>query len=396
MKINISIFVMILLLSYNHAVTAQEELFALNPLEGRQVFKNKGCQNCHAIRGQGGKVAMDLGRNEYYGNAFDLAADLWNHSPIMQEVMAEMNIKRPVFEEDEMKQLMLYLYYLRYLNKTGNVLKGKKLLSEKGCYNCHKVRDIGNEIGPRLDKLPTHVSPLFMAQTMWNHGPEMADKMHELNLPWPKFENDDIVDLTNYLRILRKDAQPEEMYTNPGNPQKGKELIKSKGCLNCHTVQGQGSEIAIDLTEIEFNRNVTEMAGLLWNHGERMLVSMKKKKIAWPKFKDEEMGDLISYLYYLDFMESGGNVGRGEELFDNKGCASCHNTKAKTETAGPAISEFESLTSPVKLTQIMWNHAPDMEIKMKKMELDWPELTKNDIEDIYNFLSARKVLTGKN
>src|SRR3990172_9145292 len=104
MQINQKFQLLFILLLLAVQVTAQEDLFLLEPLAGKQFFKEKGCQNCHAIRGQGGNVAVDFGWNEYYGNAFDLAADLWNHSPIMREVMSEMNIQRPEFSEDEMEK----------------------------------------------------------------------------------------------------------------------------------------------------------------------------------------------------------------------------------------------------------------------------------------------------
>ena len=42
---------------------AQEYFGSMRALDGQAVFHSKGCQNCHAIRGQGGSIGKDLGSN---------------------------------------------------------------------------------------------------------------------------------------------------------------------------------------------------------------------------------------------------------------------------------------------------------------------------------------------
>lgn len=366
---------------------AQEHFLISDPSESQEIFKNKGCQQCHAIRGQGGDIGKDLGWHEYYGSALDLATDLWNHSPIMREVMEELKIERPVFTENEMTKLMLYLYYQRYLKKTGNVLKGKKLLSEKGCLICHSVRGQGGTVARRLDKLPEYVSPLFMARAMWNHGPEMEKKMKKLNIKWPKFEDEEIVDLTNYLRILRMKSPADEVYLQPGNPDAGKMLIESKGCLRCHSVDGKGGDIGPDVTQMELNKSVTEIAGLMWNHSLVMMSIMKRQNIEWPQFQGREMGDVIAYLYYASFLGQKGNLERGKKLFKSKGCFVCHTKQEGKEAMGPDLSELKFLKSPIQMAQIMWNHAPKMETSMKELDLEWPQFNKGEMQNLYEFLT---------
>lgn len=365
---------------------AQEQILLSDPLEGEVVFKAKGCQSCHAIRGQGGDVAKDLGWHEYYGNAMDLAADLWNHSPVMREVMEELKIERPVFTETEMTQLMAYLYYQRYVKKTGNVLNGKRLLSEKGCLSCHMVRHEGRTLAPRLDRLSDYVSPLFMALAMWNHGPEMEKKMEELDIKWPKFTDEEIVDLTNYLRILRKDSAPEDDYEQPGNPKIGEKLLESKGCIRCHSVAGRGGDIGPDFTQLELDKSVTEIAGVMWNHGATMMALMKKTNVEWPQFKGREIADLVSYLYFIDFAGKPGDPEVGAEVFKAKGCIICHHQNAGTEPTGPDLSQLQALHSPIQLAEIMWNHAPNMESKMRDLGMEWPQFKKGEMENLFEFL----------
>ncbi len=369
---------------------AQEALLIADPLRGKEVFEEKGCQACHAIHGEGGDIARDLGRHEYYGSALDLAADLWNHSPIMREVMEELDMVRPVFNQTEMTRLMAYLYYQRYYKKTGDSLNGKRLLTQKGCLTCHSLRGKGGDAACRLDRLREYVSPLFMAQAMWNHGPEMARKMQELQLDWPTFANEEIIDLTNYLRVLRKDSHPRGTYFPPGNPVSGKVLFAKKGCTRCHSVDGKGGNVGPDIAQIDLSKSVTEIAGLMWNHGADMMTALQTEKMAWPQFQGDEMGDVIAYLYSVSFVRNGGDAIRGREVFEAKGCANCHTQKGGEKPPGPALLAMARISSPIQMSQVMWNHAPEMEATMTEMALEWPEFDQTEMADLYEFLARLK------
>jgi hypothetical protein len=38
-----------------------------------------------------------------------------------------------------------------------------------------------------------------MAQVMWNHGPEMLERMGKVRVTWQKIEGQEMVDLMEYL-----------------------------------------------------------------------------------------------------------------------------------------------------------------------------------------------------
>ena len=38
-----------------------------------------------------------------------------------------------------------------------------------------------------------------MAQAMWNHGPEMLERMRKAKVPWQKIDGKEMVDLMEYL-----------------------------------------------------------------------------------------------------------------------------------------------------------------------------------------------------
>ena len=61
------------------------------------------------------------------------------------------------------------------------------------------------------------------------------------------------------------------------------------------------------------------------------------------------------------------------------------------QSIGPDLLTFKRINSPVQMAQIMWNHAPDMAKKMQELNLEWPKFTRQEIENLYAFLSAKVI-----
>lgn len=377
------------------ADTDQDLLMPENPLQGRIVFEQKGCITCHAIQGEGGHIGPDLGQRKFYGSFLKLADIMWNHSPEMFRRMRELDLPYPEFTAKEMAELIAYLYYLRYLGEPGDLYRGKILFNEKGCQGCHTIAGKGGKTGPAFDTLGKYVSPIYMAQAMWNHGPEMERRFKEMGLQWPKFQPGEIVDLSAYIRQAGQAVQQERVYMSPGNPQKGEALFKTKGCATCHAATLGGAGVAPDLREAQLDLSVTEIAGMMWNHGSKMLDLMAARKMVWPSFTSREMADLIAYIYFLRFAGKPGNAGRGEKVFVSKGCARCHATKEPETSVGPNLAKSRKLSSPVGVAQILWNHAPLMEEMITAQHMDWPALSEEEMSDLYMFLQATTNKTGR-
>ncbi len=353
-----------------------------NPIEGRIVFENKGCINCHAINGEGGKSAPDLGKNIFFGSEYDLISQMWNHSPVMLNQMKLKNIDHQKLTAKEFLSLRLFLYDLRYLGTAGNSENGKKLFVQMSCNNCHSVGKT-NAGKIKLDEMGKYASPVYLAQVMWNHAIKMQKMQKASNIKVPIFKDDDFADLSSYIKSASTNKNENKIYLEPGNPKIGEKIFSSKGCFYCHNEK----HIGPDLTKVNMNKSVNEIAGMMWNHSTEMEPLMQKYKIPMPAFKGNDMANLISYLYFNNKADISGSETIGSKLIQNKGCLNCHsegnNYKAAILTkVGPFRSEDVFFSE-------LWNHLPAMEKNLYSKGKELPKLLPSDIKSLYLYFNRK-------
>ena len=369
-------------------VHAQVKPSEISPWDGRKVFKEKGCSRCHSVYDEGGKGGPDLGRQKFYGTYLELAALMWNHYPGMAQKMAKKGYEIDEFSSDEMAQLIAYLAYIRYLGEPGNEYRGRKLLQDKGCIKCHKFGGKGGDIGPDISSMQDYMSPLMLAESMWNHGPKLNEKIEELNLEWPEFQGDEFVDLAVGIRSYMSPTRVSVGAFAVGNPEKGGKIAEEKGCFYCHAYKGAGGTKGPDFADLDMNHSVTEIAGDMWNHGPQMWAVMEKENLPQPIFKKGEMADVIAYLYGLKLKDAPGNPGHGKEIIQRKGCLNCHSIRGQGSDIAADFATLSDLNSLLQMITAMWNHAPAMQEKFAEKRLKWPEFTGRDMADIYAYLHS--------
>ncbi len=357
-----------------------------DPLEGRKVFIAKGCARCHAIWGEGGRIGPDLGKVGAGRSVLELAGILWNHSPEMVEKMLERKMPRPEFTPREMASLVSFLLYLNYFDEPGDPKAGDRLFREKSCVRCHTVGGYGGSVGPPLDRYQRYLSPLFMAQAMWNHGPQMGEKMQALGVERPTFVGREMVDLLSYIRQAAKDLPAAPVYMEPGDPDHGKQLFTAKGCSRCHAIWGEGGTVGPDLGRQPLRRGLTEVAGLMWNHELHMWQKTQELGIPLPSFADQEMADVIAYLYFIASQGEPGDAMRGRQAFERLRCGACHAVGGVGERIGPDLSQSGAVRHPIELATAMWNHGGIMAQWVRERNLAWPTLTGNDVADLQKYL----------
>lgn len=149
---------------------------------GQQLFEQKGCMNCH-------KGQMALERLLGDSTLIDVAADLWNHSPEMQQ-------PHPPLSLTEMRDVLAYVWAKQFFGSTGDAMKGRKTFEAKKCAACHDNASSG---APSLTKPAEPYSAVSMVEVLWHHGPAMERKMKEMHIAWPQLAQSDMANLIAYL-----------------------------------------------------------------------------------------------------------------------------------------------------------------------------------------------------
>lgn len=266
-----------------------------NADRGRQLFRSKGCGDCHAINGNGADIGPDLGITSLE-TPIAWAETMWNHAPEMEARMRELDLQWPHFEGQEMNDLLAYVREgSRGLRNGVDLLpadpdRGWKLFRSKGCINCHAVGDEGGNSGPQLG--PSREIPPTIVQfagSMWNHSPQMWQAMKEKHIERPAFEEREMADVIAFLYRVR--------YFEPaGSVQTGKEIFARRGCSGCHGPTAEGTPWGPRLDWRRGSVTSITLATALWKHGPKMYERTKERGMAWPVMKEDEICHLLAFL----------------------------------------------------------------------------------------------------
>jgi cytochrome c len=381
------IVVLILVASFTLAQFLPED-----PTKGNRLFTSKGCIRCHAFKGEGGKIGPDFGRVDLGNTQLELAAKLWNHIPSMNIGIERAKMTKPNLTGQEFTEISAYLYFLKFFDEPGDATRGKFIFNEKGCSSCHPLSGKGKEGEPGLDQFPQNISPVFLTQSIWNHGPVMIAQMVKFGMKWPAFEGTEMMDLLEYIKLNSKGAK-ETAFITPGNPREGKQVFAAKGCIKCHAVRGEGGKQAEDLGKRAktFYKSLTQIASSMWNKGPAVLGKMSQTQIGIPKFTPKEMADLIAYLYFLHFIDEPGNPVNGKRIFSESGCSKCHGLEGKPgELMTINLSKYQKTASPMDIVANLWNHSTEIEKAMREKGISWPRFKKGELSDLLEFIRAPK------
>ncbi len=382
--------IMVVLILVNSKTFAQP--LPEDPAKGTRLFVNKGCVRCHALKGEGGKIGPDFGRVDLGDTQLEMVAKLWNHIPSMIAGMERAKMIKPNLTGEEFSEIAAYLYFLKFFDEPGDATRGRSIFNEKGCSTCHPITGKGKEGEPGLDQFPQNISPVFLTQSIWNHGPVMIAHMVKLGLKWPEFKGTEMMDLLEFIKSNAKGTR-ETAFITPGNPREGKQVFILKGCIKCHAIKGEGGKEAEDLGKRAkvFYRSLTQIASVMWNKGPAVLGKMGQTPIGIPKFTPKEMADLIAFLYFLHFIDEPGNPAIGKKVFSEFGCSKCHGLDGKTgEIMTLSLSKYQKARSSMDIVAGMWNHSAEIEKAMKGKGISWPRFKKGELADLLEFIRTPK------
>lgn len=351
---------------------------------GAQLLRDKRCTMCHSIEGIGGDTAPDFARSTTRGyTSATMAALIWNHGPAMWGAMRSQNIEIPSLTEQDMRNIYAYFYALRYFDPPGDAGRGKNVFTEKRCHRCHALTSDAGGVGPAVPEWPTLADPVLWVQEMWNHAGQMAREMERSGIAWPRFSTREIVDLMVYVENL-----PGQRLRPPtlrlGDPTSGARLFESKNCSQCHTVGGEAPDKVNLLQTARQERRLTALAVEMWNHRPLMEAAARNRNLTLEPFERDEMADLLAYLFERGYFAVEGNPQRGQRLFTQKNCASCHGRDGST---APDLQAMSTQVSPTRFAAAVWRHGPSMLDQMRQQGAPWPALTDRDVADLLAFLN---------
>jgi mono/diheme cytochrome c family protein len=349
---------------------------AQNAVAGSRVFGDKGCVECHSVRGLGGRGGPDLAEVEARHSFNQLAATMWNHVPRMAARMRERGTAPARVLPRDAANLFAFLYTLDYFDPPGDPREGRTLFFDKQCVLCHQVGGVGGVVGPTLDFLGGYRSPIPVAAAMWNHGPAMAEEMRARGVTRPTFTGRQLRDLIAYLESTSGVQPDESTYVLPGRAAAGRDLFAAKGCAGCHGLTGRGG-VGPALAGRGSPEGLIDFAAAMWNKAPAMTREMGTRGVAVPNLTASEMADIVAYLYAVGYFPGSGSADRGRLLLGEKGCTGCHGGQGGAPVLDPA-----RYSTGMQVFAALINHVAHPGVE----DRDWPLLNGADVGHLVSYL----------
>jgi mono/diheme cytochrome c family protein len=213
--------------------------------------------------------------------------------------MQERGIRRPLFSGSELRDLSAYVKSVSRARGDqpiqalpGRVEDGERLFASRGCVDCHGIRGAGGPVAPALAGKKIYPSLYEFAAAMWNKGPVMMREMKRRAVAVPRLQTDELAAIVGYLNSL-------DYFAAPGDPSRGEAVVKAKGCLDCHSIEGKGGRAAPDFAKSPGLNEPANVVAAMWNHGAAMEQKMRDEDLSWPILKGDEMAQVVAFLQAL-------------------------------------------------------------------------------------------------
>jgi cytochrome c2 len=363
------------------------------PESGGALFRESRCITCHSVEGKGGSIGPDLGK------VADKVSARWLFNFLKDPHYYQPETPMPKFGFNEQEIINIISYMFEEFVEEGAAeesefrtleedfqKRGEQLFKKYGCLSCHQLSgyESGGKIGPDLTKIGSKDLDILNFGDQQNlkkslpnwifmklKDPRFYDQ--EAKMPYYEFSDEEAAKITlALLSLIEEEIPPSKVMESTHEDSflphgKVGEIFKKYRCLSCHEIGGYGGTISHAPLDRE---------------GDQVQKSWLKKylrrpyaiKVAYaermPKLKmtDDEIKLLADYmeLVFVDdsipknFEKSFmiGDVEKGKNVFDDKGCISCHILGDNGGYVGPQLNGtgrrlkagwiYEFLMNPLK------------------------------------------------
>ncbi|MGO9894242.1 MAG: c-type cytochrome [Bryobacteraceae bacterium] len=170
----------------------------------------------------------------------------------------------------------------------------------------------------------------------------------------------------------------------------GEKLFVSFKCASCHGDKGQGGSAPALVGSSGPVSSPDSMAAAMWSHATKMWQAVDAAKIERPQISTEQASDLYAFLSGgSGGQDPAGTAARGQQVFQAKLCASCHE-QATSDASAPNLAAKAGQFSGFSMVSALWQHGSGMLARMVAQNKEWQVLSAQEMADILAYLNAKK------
>ena len=172
-----------------------------------------------------------------------------------------------------------------------------------------------------------------------------------------------------------------------GDAARGEQLVRDRGCVSCHKLNGAGGAKASDLATRR-SRDFTPagLAGVLWSHPTSAWAPAGAQSQGTTALSPAEGADLFAFFASRRYFDPMGDARRGRRVFTGRRCSSCHGITERIAKDAPAVVAWRSLRDPIGLARDLWNCKAAMDPAYAKKGVHYPRLTAGEMNDLLIYL----------
>jgi len=265
----------------------------------------------------------------------------------------------------------------------GDPFKGRELLVQKLCTQCHSVWGHGGGLAPDMSTAVAGKNWPDLVGDFWNHTPRMIDAVTSQGHSWPTMTYGEMADLLSYMYYLR-------IFDEPGDATNGSIVFSQLQCISCHSLAGKGGDSGGPLDGFSAYPSPMILAQAMWNAGPAMQRYQLGHGTPIPMFSGNEMADIQAFIRSRG-LRAGREVSlmplpdpaNGAEVYVSKRCGACHRAGSRE---APDLSGSVIHMTVSEISGILWNHSYAMNDRMRARGIPFPVFKGSEMADLIAYL----------